>query len=71
MQKRWNAALDCLMAVLLPAYSRIGEAIHEWLGIAMLLLSRHVFNFLPLRYPLSKAVIFKCWLFFFQREGSE
>lgn len=49
MQKRWNAALDCLIVVLLPllmAYSLIGESIHEWLGIAMLLLflGHHALN---------------------------
>lgn len=49
MEKRWNAILDCLMVVLLPllmAYSLIGESIHEWLGIAMLLLflGHHALN---------------------------
>lgn len=49
MQKRWNAALDCLMVVLLPllmAYSLIGESLHEWLGIAMLplFLGHHALN---------------------------
>lgn len=49
MEKRWNAILDCLMVVLLPllmAYSMIGESIHEWLGIAMLLLflGHHALN---------------------------
>lgn len=41
MQKRWNAILDCMMVLLLlllMAYPLIGESIHEWLGIAMLLL---------------------------------
>lgn len=49
MQKRWNAILDCMMVLLLlllMAYSLIGEAIHEWLGIAMLLLflGHHALN---------------------------
>ena len=49
MQKRWNAILDCMMVLLLPllmAYSLIGESIHEWLGIAMLLLflGHHALN---------------------------
>lgn len=48
-KKRWNAALDCLMVTLLPlliAYSLIGETVHEWLGIAMLLLflGHHALN---------------------------
>lgn len=49
MERRWNAILDCLMVVLLPllmAYSMIGESIHEWLGIATLLLflGHHALN---------------------------
>lgn len=49
MEKRGNAILDCLMVVLLPllmAYSMIGESIHEWLGIATLLLflGHHALN---------------------------
>lgn len=49
MKKRRSAALDCLMVVLLPllmAYSLVGEAVHEWLGIAMLLLflGHHALN---------------------------
>lgn len=49
MEKSWNAIMDCLMAVLLPllmAYSLVGEAVHEWLGIAMLLLflGHHALN---------------------------
>ena len=41
MKKRWNAALDCGMVILLPllmAYALVGEQAHEWLGAAMLLL---------------------------------
>lgn len=42
-------AADCSMAVLLPllmAYSLLGEAVHEWLGIAMsgLFILHHVLN---------------------------
>ena len=49
MKKKWKAALDCGMVVLLPllmAYSLVGEQAHEWLGAVMLLLflGHHVLN---------------------------
>lgn len=37
----WGRVLDCLMVILLPllmAYSLVGEEVHEWLGVATLLL---------------------------------
>lgn len=37
----WRRVLDCLMVILLPllmAYSLVGEEVHEWLGVATLLL---------------------------------
>ena len=44
-----NMATDLVMTMLLPvlmAYSLVGEAIHEWLGIVMFLLFiiHHAFN---------------------------
>ena len=45
----FRMAVDCSMAILLPllmAYSLLGEAAHEWLGIAMsaLFILHHVLN---------------------------
>ena len=47
--KRARMVIDCLMVVLLPilmAYSLVGEAAHEWLGIGMSLLfiGHHALN---------------------------
>ena len=47
MSKRWITDL-ALTAILLPlmGYSLIGETVHEWLGIAMLVLIvlHHIWN---------------------------
>ena len=49
MKLKWKAALDGLMILLLPvlmAYSLVGEQLHEWLGVLMLLLfvGHHALN---------------------------
>lgn len=49
MKLKWKAALDGLMVLLLPvlmAYSLVGEQLHEWLGVLMLLLflGHHALN---------------------------